>query len=106
MNSILKNPDYEARLEVSLKAFESGCVIFSSTTKTFYTPRDFLDSDEKVIITKLGLDEHSNCILHHPKHAISRKIEDLQKAHKDFENFVQRMMTAFELHPIKSFRKK
>lgn len=98
------DPDYEARKKLSVKAFESGCVICSKGK--FYTPREFLESDEKVTFMKSGMQEYSNCPLHYPKHAIERKLEDLRKAHKEFESFMQSLITAFELHPVKASKKK
>jgi hypothetical protein len=106
MNSKPEDPDYEARLKVALKAFDNGLVIFCTTTQKLYTPRTFVESGEKVIITKHGLDEYSNCVLHYPKDAIGRKLEDLHKAQKDFDSFMEMMMTAFDLHPVKAFKKK
>jgi hypothetical protein len=99
-----KSQEYEARKKLSIKAFDSGCVICSNGK--FYTPREFLESDEKVTFMRNGLDEYSNCALHYPKNAIERKLEDLRKAHREFESFMQSLTTAFELHPIKASKKK
>jgi hypothetical protein len=99
-----KDTDYEARKKVSVKAFESGCVI--CLNGKFYTPRAFLESDEKVTFMTSGTQEYSNCTLHYPRHAVERKLEDLRKAHKEFESFMQSLITAFELHPIKALKKK
>ena len=103
-NNTAKDPDYEARKKVSVKAFESGCVI--CLNGKFYTPRAFLESDEKVTFMTSGTQEYSNCTLHYPRHAVERKLEDLRKAHKEFESFMQSLITAFELNPIKASKKK
>ena len=104
LNSSINDPDYEARKKLSIKAFETGCVICSQGK--FYTPRAFLESDVKVTFFTSGMKEYSNCALHYPTHAIQRKLEDLKKAHLEFESFIQSLTTAFELHPIKAPRKK
>jgi hypothetical protein len=104
MNSKGSDPDYESRKKLSVKAFEAGCVICSNGK--FYTPRAFLESNEKVTFMMSGMQEYSNCALHYPKHAIERKLEDLRKAHLEFESFMQSLITAFELHPLKAPKKK
>jgi hypothetical protein len=96
--------DYEARKKLSVKAFEAGCVICSNGK--FYTPRAFLESGEKVTFMMSGTKKYSNCTLHYPKHAIERKLEDLKKVHLEFELFMQSLITAFELHPVKASKKK
>ena len=92
--------DYEARKTLSLQAFEKGCVIFSSTSGKFYTPREFLDSGEQLKVLHSGVNSYTNWNLHYPKSAIGKKLEDLQKAQKDFDEFMTKMMTAFDLHPV------
>ena len=96
------DPEYEARKKLALKAFQHGTLIFSTASQKFYTPRDFLASNEKVVITKNGLDELCNCTLIYPKSAVERKLEDLHKAQQEFDEFIKKLMTAFELHPLKS----
>ena len=94
--------DYQARKRLAVKAFESGTLIYSTYSHKFYTPREFLDSNEKVVITKNGMDELCNCKLHYPKNAIERKLEDLRRAQDEFDSFLKKVMTAFELHPLKN----
>jgi hypothetical protein len=101
----LKDQNYEERKKVAIKAFNGGYVIFAKASKRFYTPREFVNSNEVVVIEKIGLDEYMNCTLINPKHAIGRKLEDLQKAQKEFEQFIESMMSAFDLHPLKGIRK-
>ena len=101
-----KDSNYEGRKKVAIKAFNGGYVIFAKDSQRFYTPREFLNSDERVIIEKIGLDEYMNCTLIDAKHAIGRKLEDLQKAKKEFDQFMNSMMNAFDLHPLKDIKKK
>ena len=49
-----KDPNYEGRKKVAIKAFNGGYVIFAKDSQRFYTPREFLNSDERVIIEKIG----------------------------------------------------
>ena len=98
--------DYEARKKLAVRAFEKGTLIYSTASRKFYTPREFLDSNEKVVITKNGLDELCNCNLIYPKSAVERKLEDLQKAQQEFDRFMKKLMTAFELHPLKNLDNK
>jgi hypothetical protein len=94
--------DYEARKKLAVRAFEKGTLIYSTASRKFYTPREFLDSNEKVVITKNGLDELCNCKLHYPKNAIEKKLEDLRNAQLEFDMFMKKVMTAFELHPLRN----
>ena len=100
------DPNYEGRKKIALKAFNGGYMIFAQDSQRFYTPREFVNSSEKVVIKKIGLDEYMNCTLIDAKHAIGRKLEDLQKAQKEFDQFMNSMMNAFDLHPLKDIKKK
>jgi len=106
-NNIKENGDlqYEARLKISKKAFEEGCVIRSSVTRTFYTPREFLDSDEKVEIKIYGMQEYSDFTLHYPANAINFKMEELAKSNQQFQDFMKKMLNAFELSPLDKKKK-
>jgi len=96
---------YKARLEIAKQAFNSCCMI--SSGGSWYTPREFLDSDIKVEFMKVGMNTYTkNITMHHVNRAIGRKMEDLQKAQKDFDAFMVKILGAFELNPIESKRKK
>ncbi|RZK66137.1 MAG: hypothetical protein EOO85_27245 [Pedobacter sp.] len=53
------------------------------------------------MITENGMDELCNCKLHYPKNASERKLEDLHRAQEEFDSFLKKVMTAFEL-PLKN----
>jgi hypothetical protein len=100
MQSDLKNKDSEAykqKREIAVRAFESGCIIFSQDTRKWYTPREFMESDEKVVFKVLGLDKYSNFTLFYPKHAIEREMEKLYKAQADFDTFMKKVLDNFEI---------
>jgi hypothetical protein len=75
MQNDLKNKNseaYKAKAQVALKAFESGCLIWCQDGKKFYTPREFMDSDEVVTIKYVELQQYKNYTLVYPQHAIQR----------------------------------
>lgn len=94
-----KSEEYQKRKKLAIEAYEKGCVIFSPDTQRFYTPRDFIDSDEIVVYRTVGMDKYSNCGLMKPEHAISKKLEVLQNAETDFKDFMKRIINAFEMSP-------
>jgi hypothetical protein len=97
---------YKAKVKVALKAFECGCLISCHDSGKMYTPREFMDSDEKVIIKQVDVYNMPNYTLMYPKHAIGRKLEELQEAQKEFESFIVRVLNAFDLEPVKPEKKK
>ena len=96
---------YKDKLKVALDAFNSGCVIHSNDTGKWYTPREFMDCDERVVFTKVDSSEQINFTLIYPNHAIKRKSHDLQDAEQDFQSFMLKMLDAFKLSPIKGKNK-
>jgi hypothetical protein len=97
---------YKAKAQVALRAFESGCLIWCQDSKKFYTPREFMDSEEVVKITHVELQQYKNYTLVYPQHAIQRQLNELLEAQKEFGSFMARLLNAFELHPMKPDKKK
>lgn len=109
MKDDLKDKDsvaYKDKLKVAMDAFNSGCVIHSNDTGKWYTPREFMDSNERLVFTKVDFNEHINFTLIYPSHAIKRKLHDLQAAEQDFQSFMLKMLDAFQLSPIGEKKKK
>lgn len=92
-------PAYRARLKLAMEAHERGCIIFSHDTKKWYTPREFLDSEETVAYRKLGLNDYANHTLMYPKSAIEFHLEAIHTAEQQFQEFMKRMLTAFNINP-------
>lgn len=102
------DPDYEERREVAMRAYEKGLLIHSQTTGRLYTPREFLDSKEKLIYENRGVKRYSNLTHFYPKAVIDAKLGKLQKARveldkaeNDLQDFLVRLMNAFEISPKK-----
>jgi hypothetical protein len=100
------DPDYEERRKVALRAYEKGLLIHSQTTGMIYTPREFLDSNEKVIYELRGVETYSNLTHFYPKAAIETKLGnlrrargELEKAERDLQDFMDRLLKAFEVLP-------
>ncbi|WP_316780416.1 hypothetical protein [Pedobacter antarcticus] len=94
-----KSLEYQHRKQLAMDAHRSGCVIFSPETQKYYTPREFLDSNEVVIYSMKGMVPGPNFELIKPKIAIRKKLEDLNKTESEFQEFLRRMMSAFEMAP-------
>jgi hypothetical protein len=97
---------HKDKLKVAMDAFNSGCVIHSNDTGKWYTPREFMNCDERVVFTKVDLNENINFTLIYPKHAIKRKLDDLHNAEQELQGFMLKMLNAFELSPISDKNKK
>jgi len=48
---IHSDESYKLRLEVSTKAFNNNCLIFSPESQKWSTPREFLEANEKEILS-------------------------------------------------------
>lgn len=104
-----KNKDgeaYKIKRDIAIKAYNLGCVIFSHDTKKVYTPREFLESDEVVVVKKLGMQDYHNFTLHYAKYAIAKKLEELRMAQEEFDKFMVKMLEAFQLNPQQPKSKK
>jgi hypothetical protein len=71
-----------------------------SDTQKWYTPKEFVESNEIIKSDSYALQEYTNIVLHYPKNAISWHKTRAQQSQKDFDSFLERVMNAFELHPI------
>lgn len=90
---------YKSKLEIAMKAFNAGCIIYSQDTTKWYTPREFMESEEVVVFKQLGVEKYSNFTLMYPAHAIERKLEDLGRAQEEFNTFMQKVLRAFDFNP-------
>lgn len=91
---------YKDKLKLAMKAFEAGCIIYSHESKQWYTPREFMYCDERVVFKAMGMEKHTNFTLLYPEHAIKKKLEDLHRAEHEFDAFMQKMLTAFKMSPV------
>jgi len=92
----MQDPDYEKRLNIAMKAHELGCLIYSSDTGEWYTPREFVESDEKVVYTRNGLTEYHNFSTFYAKFAIESELSKLHKAEERFQKFMTKVQKAFD----------
>lgn len=92
----------DLRIEAATKAFETGSLIWSQAQKRYYTPREFVDSDITVMYKYIDSTRYyDNITLFKAEYAVKYEIGRLKKAQSELESFMQRVLTAFELHPIK-----
>ena len=97
---------YKAKLKIAMKAFEKGCFIHSKETQKLYTPREFMESDERVEIKMYALQEYSNMNLLYPDYLVKSKLEALQKAQKDYNDFMAKVVDSFTLSPREPLKKR
>ncbi|MGN7203944.1 hypothetical protein ACTHQF_06690 [Pedobacter sp. SAFR-022] len=105
MQNDLKDKNSEAykdKLKLAMKAFKAGCIIYSHETKQWYTPREFMDCDERVVFKAMGMEKHTNFTLLYPEHAIKKKLEDLCRVEQEFDTFMKKMLAAFKFSPLKA----
>jgi hypothetical protein len=101
-----EDKEYQQRLEIAMKAFEAGCVIRSNDTGKWYTPREFLESNEKVIYTRKGLEDFRNFSTFYPASAIKSRLDALHNAEQEFHEFMTKIVHAFDFSPKKKLKKR
>jgi hypothetical protein len=94
---INSDESYKLRLEVSTKAFNNNCLIFSPESQKWYTPREFLESKEKVERKPVGMHDFYNVSIFNPQHAIERQLEMLQKAQSGLDELMHKLNNSFEI---------
>lgn len=87
---------YQLKKEFAIRAFNGGCMIYADGR--WYTPREFMDSDFVLEQKQVGMQKYYNATLHHAQAAIERMQADLNKAHEEYQDFMKRVLTAFEMH--------
>lgn len=97
---------YKAKLALAMKAFEQGCFIFSVDTKKLYTPREFMDSTERVTSTMYAQQEIFNINLLYIDHLVKSKLEDLRRAQEEYDTFMKKVFEGFNLSPMEPLKKR
>jgi hypothetical protein len=95
--NINNDESYKLRVEVSKKAFNNHCLIFSPESQKWYTPREFLESNEKVERKPVGMHDYYNVSFFNPQSAILRQLEMLQKAQKGLDELILKVNSSFEI---------
>lgn len=88
------------RSKLALKAYNDGCMIYSSDSQSWFTPREFVDSKEVIVYRSYaGNTSVANMTLHYVKSAIQAEEERLASAVKRNQEFMEKVLNAFDLHP-------
>lgn len=102
-NNKTKDAFYDERVKHATKAHASGCLIYSQNTKKLYTPREYVESGEKVTYTRIGLDNTVNLTLLYPKMVLGSRIErvnkaqaDLVAAEADLQSAIEKIFVTFD----------
>lgn len=102
----VNDPFYEDRKKISLEAHASGCLIQSVLTHRLYTPKEFLNSGEKVTYTRLGLENYPSVTRLYPGYILESRVkmveqakEELTKAEADLQDVIKKVITTFDFKP-------
>lgn len=104
MKVVRNDEAYLLKKKFALDAFKSNCLIYAN--EKWYTPREFMDSDFVLEEKQIGMQKYHNATRHSVKSAVLRKLEDLRKAQKDYEEFMQKVVKAFDLSPVEAKKNK
>jgi hypothetical protein len=82
--------EYNAKLVHAKDAHAAGCRVYSMQTKKLYTPRELLESDERVHIYQ-GKEDQRRFKIVDPRGMLSKLIGDAQERTKEAAELQQRI---------------
>ena len=91
-----KDPEYNAKLVHAKDAHAAGCWVYSMQTKKLYTPREFLESDERIHIYR-GKEDQSRFKIVDPRGMLSKLIGDVQERTKEIAKLQQRIYEYYDV---------
>lgn len=93
-------PGYEAKRAIAKDAWFSGAWIYNSNNGKWYSPEEFMKSDEIVNFNR-GKDDANKFKIRDPKVGIIEKIKILEVAQKEVSEFINRVHEYYDLKPIR-----
>lgn len=97
---------YKAKLELAKKAFEKGCFIHCKDSGKLYSPREFMESNERIKSEMYAQQNYSNMTLHYVDYLLRTKLEQLNTAQQEYNEFMKKVVNAFELSPKQPLQKR
>lgn len=97
---------YKEKLELAMKAFEKGCFIHSKDTGKLYTPREFLESNERITTSVYAQQNYSNMTLHYVDYLVKSKLEAIKLAQDEYNSFMTKVIDNFKLNPKEPQKKR
>ncbi|WP_448104709.1 hypothetical protein [Pedobacter panaciterrae] len=91
------DPARTAKLAIAKDAAIAGCLIYSNETGNWYTPKQFMESKERVNIHRGKDDSEKKFRIRIPEAGIKEKMEVLRKAQDDLQNFIALTTEYFEM---------
>jgi len=81
-----KDPEYAQKRVYAKEAYHAKCFIYSRSTKQWYTPEEFMASDERVVIRR-GKEELGVFLIIDPILAYKQKLELIVKLQNEAAEF-------------------
>lgn len=78
------------------EALLSGCWIYSKVSKRWYTPEEFMDSEETVNKHR-GSDDGKKFVVKHPLIGLQERIDVLHRTSQEIDAFNKRIHNYYEL---------
>ncbi|MES2826702.1 MAG: hypothetical protein V4687_01040 [Bacteroidota bacterium] len=101
MKTLIKDKWYDERVQIALKAFKEGYVIFSPDSQKWYTSRTYVESGEEVTYRDpYGTrDKLPTVVLHQPGAAIVAQIDRVELENAKLKLLVKSINEAFNFDP-------
>ncbi len=93
----------EKRVEIAKRAYDGGWVIYSPTTQQWYTPREYVDSGEEVVMKKevYGGGMKPDIDLCEPGHALIAQGEKVAREQAKLNSMINVIRKSFKFEPNK-----
>jgi hypothetical protein len=86
---------YHMKRAVARDAYHAGCWVYSAATGKWYTPEEFVNSDETVDIHR-GKPKEGKFKVMDPKAGIRTKLEKLHKMQTELDKFTRKVCDYYD----------
>ncbi|SMC53154.1 hypothetical protein [Pedobacter nyackensis] len=93
---VRESPGAAAKKAIYQEAIISGCWIFSTVSKKWYTPDEFMASTETVHMHR-DKDDGRKFVVKHPLVGLQERIDLLHRTAKEIDEFNKRLHNYYEL---------
>ena len=93
-----KDPSYNAKLVHAKDAHNARCWIYSIATKKVYTPREFMESGEKVTIYR-GKEDEAQFKIVDPRKILSNLLAEIQDKNALAADLHKRIFEYYDVQP-------
>ena len=93
---VRESPGAAAKKAIYQEAIISGCWIYSTVSKRWYTPEEFIASTETVSTHRDKNDGHK-FVVKHPLVGLQERIDLLNRTHKEIDAFNKKIHIYYDL---------